>query len=417
MTGSRFADVLLAGLALCGHALVWVVLINRLHATGWRRRLIKPITLVFYACLVLPPAVVVAALALGAVEPAAFDPRVSPWTAPRAYAALCWALAAVHLPRWLWRTATDRPPAALAARRRRRIDLAGRLGPQPVQGRKARWLQRVPKNEYLQIEVEELELRLPGLPAAWDGLRVAHLSDLHLCGRLCRRYFEEVAEIVRLEQPDLVALAGDICEFDAQIDWIEPVLGNLPAPLGRFFVLGNHDLRVKDQARLLGALRRIGFVDLCSGWRPLAYAGQRGAIAGNARPWHGRPVVPPAEAADFRVLLAHTPDQFGWARRHGFDLVLAGHTHGGQIRLPLAGPIFCPSWHGVRFAAGTFQSGATVMHVSRGVSSLQPVRLGCPPELALVTLRCGVGSTPRRAAALATDSTTGSPSADRQTPT
>ena len=83
----------------------------------------------------------------------------------------------------------------------------------------------------------------------------------------------------------------------------------------------------------------------------------------------------------------HTPDLIGWGRQQDYDLLLAGHAHGGQIRIPGIGPIICPSVHGVRYASGVFQKGRTMMHVSRGISGLQPIRLRCRPELTQLTLR------------------------------
>jgi predicted MPP superfamily phosphohydrolase len=89
----------------------------------------------------------------------------------------------------------------------------------------------------------------------------------------------------------------------------------------------------------------------------------------------------------FRVLLAHTPDRFTWARSENFDLVLAGHTHGGQLRFPLIGPVVCPSWHGTKYACGYFYKEPTLMHVSRGTGSLFPLRLDCPPEITRLVLK------------------------------
>jgi predicted MPP superfamily phosphohydrolase len=88
-----------------------------------------------------------------------------------------------------------------------------------------------------------------------------------------------------------------------------------------------------------------------------------------------------------RVALVHSPDQFGWAQANDIDLVLAGHLHGGQVCLPLLGPIMSPSLQGVRYAAGVFKAGNTVMHVSRGAGSLTPLRFRCSPEIAVLTLR------------------------------
>ena len=88
----------------------------------------------------------------------------------------------------------------------------------------------------------------------------------------------------------------------------------------------------------------------------------------------------------FRLLLAHTPDLFPWAQQLDFDLMLAGHNHGGQIRLPWIGPLISPSRYGTRYASGLFQEGPTVMHVSRGVGGEHLLRWNCPPELALLVL-------------------------------
>ncbi|MCA9227240.1 MAG: hypothetical protein KDA47_16570, partial [Planctomycetales bacterium] len=80
----------------------------------------------------------------------------------------------------------------------------------------------------------------------------------------------------------------------------------------------------------------------------------------------------------------------GWARQHGFDLMLAGHTHGGQIRFPWLGPVIAPSLYGAKYASGVFYEAPTLMHVSRGVAGLEPIRLNCRPEISRLVLRCSV---------------------------
>jgi predicted MPP superfamily phosphohydrolase len=117
-------------------------------------------------------------------------------------------------------------------------------------------------------------------------------------------------------------------------------------------------------------------------------------LAGNELPWFRN--VPDMSACPqtidghrpLRVLLSHSPDQIGWARTHDFDLLLAGHNHGGQIRLPLVGPVFSPSCFGVKYASGTFEESPTLMHVSRGISGKTPLRYNCPPELTKLVLSC-----------------------------
>jgi predicted MPP superfamily phosphohydrolase len=121
--------------------------------------------------------------------------------------------------------------------------------------------------------------------------------------------------------------------------------------------------------------------------RTIEHRGHALAIGGTELPWMG-------DAADFcnvsenafRLLLSHSPDQFAFAKQHNVDLMLAGHTHGGQIRLPLLGPVYCPSVHGPLYSDGVYFEAGTALHVTRGLSGETPVRLNCPPELALLVL-------------------------------
>ncbi|HWY85255.1 MAG TPA: metallophosphoesterase, partial [Gemmataceae bacterium] len=91
----------------------------------------------------------------------------------------------------------------------------------------------------------------------------------------------------------------------------------------------------------------------------------------------------------FRLLISHTPDNIRWARRHHVDLMLAGHVHGGQIRLPLIGSLFVPSRYSRKFDCGTFFSDPTVMYVSRGLAGQHPLRFNCRPEVTRIILRRG----------------------------
>jgi predicted MPP superfamily phosphohydrolase len=189
-----------------------------------------------------------------------------------------------------------------------------------------------------------------------------------------------------------VAVTGDIVEGDAYLDWIPPTLGRLRAPLGVYYVLGNHDRRATE-SRLKAALAGAGLIHVGGHWRELMVNDSPLILAGNELPWFR----PAADLSDCRprdstggparILLAHSPDQFGWAQANDVDLMLAGHLHGGQVRLPILGAILAPSLFGVRYAAGIFTAGNTTMHVSRGVSSLTPVRYGCLPEIAVLVLR------------------------------
>lgn len=275
------------------------------------------------------------------------------------------------------------------------VDIAARLAAPPA-GRGVRsWVARAPGNGVFRVEFAERHVAVPGLPPALDGLSVLHLTDLHFNGTPDLAFFEHALRLAQDLRPDLVALTGDVLDRHGLADWLPTTLGRLEAPLGRYFVLGNHDAYDEPEV-IRGALRDTGWVDV--GGRAAVYPvrGHGLLIAGDERPWLGAgPDLGPAAGGDafgiapsesLRLLLAHTPERFAWARRQGFHLVLAGHLHGGQIDLPLFGPL-----SGGRYHAGLFQAGGTVMHVSRGLGAVFPFRWRCPAEVTKLVLRVSDG--------------------------
>lgn len=378
--------ILVAALALVGHGALWVGLVNRWHATGFPRKVVKLVTLVFYAGLLGIPPAMLAFLAGDGWD--LLPSKLREWNWATAYAAIAAIGGAVHLPIWarrMYRSTSN--PACVQAQSAAVVDIAHSLGFAPASGLRTELFRRVPYNQLWQLHVCEAVVRLPDLPSELEGLSICHWSDLHFSGRIDRDYFHEVVRLTNQLGADLIALTGDVCDAAPCIDWIVETLAPAQARLGKYCILGNHDLRTKDVARLRQALAAAGFVDL--GGRHQLIADGRIEIAGNELPWLGTlPEVPPRVPCEtLRLLLSHSPDQYAWARRHGYDLMLAGHTHGGQIRFPLVGPIICPSWHGTRYAAGYFHEPPTVMHVSRGTASLFPLRINCPPEITKLVLR------------------------------
>ena len=262
---------------------------------------------------------------------------------------------------------------------------------------KCKIARHLPWNQILELSVEEIDLPVRGLPEGLDGYRIAHLSDIHLTGDIHPDFAGYAVLRAAQWQPDMMALTGDIIDKQTCVDWLVDIFSPVDCRDGCFFVLGNHDTRIVDSRQTREAMSRAGWTDL--GGRslrgPLA-DGVEGMLIGNEYPWYSRPQIPTENDPAFRILLSHSPDQLWWARRHHVSLMLAGHTHGGQGRLPLAGPILGPSYHGSRFAAGDFYRAPTTLHVSRGLSGTHLLRLNCRPELSLITLRAqpvGVEST------------------------
>ncbi len=230
------------------------------------------------------------------------------------------------------------------------------------------------------------------MPEKLDGLQIVQLSDLHFATCFDRKFFENVVEICLAWHADLVVVTGDLVEDDSTLEWIEPLLGRLEARLGKFAILGNHD-REHDPRHIIAELSRAGFETLDGEWTSIDCDGAILALGGTSEPW-GRPLDRrTTPAADFRILLSHSPDQFYAAHKAGIDFVLSGHNHGGQIRLPLVGPVFMPSRYSRRFDRRFFRLGQTLMYVSEGIAGKNPYRYGCPPEIARFTLRVARAST------------------------
>jgi predicted MPP superfamily phosphohydrolase len=309
-------------------------------------------------------------------------------TVVQGYALVCGLIGLGFMPLLtLWRLCRSRP-AALMSNHTSTVDVASQLGYKPIGRGKYRLLAHLPGNEIFRVDFAERTLTLPQLPAAWDGLSILHLSDLHLKGTPDRVFYQQVMDLCSAWQPDLIAITGDIIDSDHHHRWIVPVLGRLRERVPAFAVLGNHDARY-EPALVRKRLRRIGVCVLGNSWTQLTMRGEPLVIIGHEGPWF-RPPPDLTACPDepFRLCLSHTPDNIRWARRNGIDLMLAGHNHGGQIRFPVIGSVIVPSCYGRRYDCGTFDEPPTLMHVSRGLSGTEPLRYNCRPEVAKLVLRC-----------------------------
>ncbi len=117
------------------------------------------------------------------------------------------------------------------------------MGRAPVHGLYSRMFSYFPGNQVFKLHVHEREFALKRLPPALDGVAIAHVTDLHLCGRIGIEYFQEAMRQTNVLGADLIAVTGDIADHRHCFDWLPSTLGRLRAPLGIYFVLGNHDLR------------------------------------------------------------------------------------------------------------------------------------------------------------------------------
>ena len=374
-----------------GNAELLVTLVNRLHALPVHEKYLKEIRHVHDLLIPLFPSWVF--VVIGFFSPGVFLHPISPgdvWeglpVAVQFYFGICFAgfagfvfSCARHL--------LHRPPRQQTDFSSRIVDVEKALGRPPVGEGPFQFMTKIPGNECFTVEFNERELTLDRLPKEWDGLRILHLTDLHFIGTVDLPFFEHVFEEAAKLDYDMICFTGDLLDGNEFSEWIPSTIGRLEAPLGKFFILGNHDWYL-DTTPIRDKMTASGWLDMAGRVQILDRMGPPIAIGGDERPWMGRhPNFDASPRELFRLLLSHTPDNFSWARRAGVDLMLTGHNHGGQVVLPVVGPVFSPSIHGVRYAGGLFYSSPTLLYVSRGVGGRHPLRINARPEISIVTLK------------------------------
>ncbi|MHC4549914.1 MAG: phosphodiesterase YaeI [Planctomycetota bacterium] len=252
------------------------------------------------------------------------------------------------------------------------------------------WLRRV-----------DLEVRLDGLDAAFDGFTIVQLSDFHVGAGVPYDYLRDAVALARAARPDLVALTGDFVHGggDAGLaDDAAEIVSTLPPAAPTCAVLGNHDGGVYGPERTADpvSFRRVHDTLAAAGIRVLLNERltlERGRarlhVAGLGDLWVGafRPrAVPLRDRGGPTVALSHNPDTAYDVAAHGADLILSGHTHGGQVSLPFLGPPILPVRHR-ELAAGHYHLKGAQLYVNRGVGWLRRVRLFVRPEVTVLRLR------------------------------
>jgi hypothetical protein len=219
-------------------------------------------------------------------------------------------------------------------------------------------------------------------------LRVAFASDFHAGPTTHPKLLEAACTALTEFEPDVLLLGGDFVSVRARpIAQLAPLLAGIPAPLGKFGVLGNHDLRA-NRAEVVSALNDAGVRLLTNHYQPLAPPFDDVTICGldDATRGSPRPELSLDPVTGRRIVLMHSPEGLISMADRSFDLALCGHTHGGQIVMPWGTPLFVPGGQlNRRYHAGEFElSGQRRLLVSQGVGcSTVPVRLFAAPEVHL----------------------------------
>jgi predicted MPP superfamily phosphohydrolase len=251
--------------------------------------------------------------------------------------------------------------------------------------------------------VNDERIWLDALPQAFQGLRVVQISDIHHGLYFPKEWLSEAVRQANRLNPDIIALTGDFVTYSRRnIGPAAEILGRLRARYGVFAVLGNHDFRV-DAAAITAALRRQQIDVLRNRHVTLDLGGESLYLAGVDDYGYGADLRRamqgiPREAAT--VLLAHNPRLISLASRHGVSLVLSGHTHGGQVNVPVFGTVYGRSPERLRYKIGWDRMGTTQIYVSRGIGTIVlPWRLRCPAEISHLELLQGASGVSRSVAA------------------
>lgn len=263
---------------------------------------------------------------------------------------------------------------------------------QNVRGPRKHMSQLWPWNEIFHLEVNTKSVRLPQLAAKSEPgsqpLRLVHLTDLHFVGCPGEDYYRFLVAQAAAMEPDAFVFTGDLIDDMNLLEVAVRILKPLTEKAPCYFILGNHDWKF-DFEHIRTTLAESGWKCVTGRYDIVTLGSRKILLAGSEQPWMGD--HPPAvrdAGCDLRILLSHSPDQFRYAQRCGYDLMLSGHTHGGQVVLPVIGPVYSPSLYGVSYVSGLFELEDLTLHVSRGIGAKDPMRWRCSPELTCLEVYC-----------------------------
>lgn len=238
----------------------------------------------------------------------------------------------------------------------------------------------------------EVNLRIRGLPKDLDGIRIAQLSDIHMGSFLSAEELSAAVDMANSFRPHLAVVTGDLITRDGDpLDACIRELGRLRAEAGLYGCLGNHEIYANCEAYTVEQAARRGLRFLRGEARTLRFGEARLRLAGvDYQKMHSE-YLPGAEGLQerdaFQVLLSHNPDVFDAAAAQGWDLILAGHTHGGQVTVEYLNQHLNLARFFTPYVYGHYEKEKSHLYVTRGIGTVGvPVRIGAAPEVALVRL-------------------------------
>ncbi len=248
-------------------------------------------------------------------------------------------------------------------------------------------LVRYSKEQNKTILVTEYTVAHPDIPAAFDGKKIVHLTDLHN-----KDFGNQLTERVKAAAPDIIVITGDwIGYIDTDITVAKRQIEEIAAIAPVYYVGGNHEILSVYWGELFEHMAACGVTLLRSDALLWEEGGEVVQIIGahdtefGMSLWGNAKTLPIEEL--YSILLFHRPEYFEEAAASGVDLMLSGHTHGGQIRLPLIGAVYAPN-QGLfpKYDAGRFEQDDATLIVSQGLGESVYMRILCPPEMVVITL-------------------------------
>lgn len=252
------------------------------------------------------------------------------------------------------------------------------------------WLRRLgAHNDVYDLEITKHDVFIDALPKSFDAYRIAFLTDTHVASFVRRAWYREIVAQTNRFDPDLILFGGDFVHWEKHITLMAEVLmTDLHARDGMYAVLGNHDYWANPDG-VIAALTARGVRFIHNRNVTLTRGSESISLLGIDELYRGKPDIDAAFAHthNVRIGLSHHPDVIDLLNDRQLDLLLCGHTHGGQIRFPFFGSVVVPSKHEARYASGFHRVRDVLLYVSRGLGAIPPVRILCKPELATFTLR------------------------------
>ena len=381
-------------LACAGNAELWVILMNRVHSRCFGHRTLRRIRYFHDAGMLLfPPFLITFA---GLIPNGLLRGGTVADLRPELQAILAVTFCGlvpllISVARWQF----SRDPRRLLETTTEHFDVL-RMADSTTQrdlviGDTSGWLWKFPWNQIYHLDANRkcIEIRCRPGAAIHGGrrmLKLAHFSDTHLIGCPGNGFYQFVTKALCRMKPDAFVFTGDLIDQQELLPWAIEAFRQMAEVAPAFFILGNHDQNL-DHAAIRQALVSTGWQDVGEKCFAVTLGDTEVLLAGTEAPWIGDdPEVPERSENQLRLLLSHSPDQRDFAVANDFDLMLCGHLHGGQVILPVIGPVYSPSKYGVMYSGGLYECGDLLIHVSRGVGAMDTLRWNCPPEISLLEL-------------------------------